>query len=293
MSAPTPADHAAPEAVVAKPRRRARRDHTHVFGLGWLGALIVAMVVLPPLLDLDPLALDSDTRFAGPSAEHWLGTDDLGRDLLARALDGAKISLFVGLGSTALAALVGVPLGMLAGYHRGRVDAVVSFMVDVVLGFPGLVLALGLAAFLGPSVTNVMIAIAVPLAPAFARLARAQTMSLLTREFVEASRVIGTPATSIMRRDIVPNIIEPVLAFALVNVGRAILIEGGLSFLGIGVPLPQPTWGTMINEGRVYLTENPGIILVPSVFMMLTILSINLLADRYLLDRTVVTGGSS
>ncbi|WP_166354482.1 ABC transporter permease [Phytoactinopolyspora limicola] len=269
-----------------------RKDRTHLFALAWLGSLIVALLVLPPLRSLDPLALDSTARFSGPSGEYWLGTDDLGRDLLARALDGAKISLLVGLGSTAIAALIGVPMGMIAGYRGKAADAVVSFIVDVVLGFPGLVLALGLAAFLGPSVTNVMIAIAVPLIPAFARLARAQTMSLLTREFVEASKVIGTPTLSIMRRDIVPNISEAVLAFALVNVGRAILIEGGLSFLGIGVPLPQPTWGTMINEGRVYLTQSPAIILVPSVFMMLTILSINMLADRYLLDRTTVTGGS-
>ncbi|TDE11168.1 ABC transporter permease [Jiangella asiatica] len=292
MTTTTTATGGRPAGTPRVRKRRAGGDWTHVVALAWLGVLIVAMIALPPILGLDPLALDSTARFSGPSGEHWLGTDDLGRDLLARALDGAQVSLLVGLGSTAIAALVGVPLGMLAGYRGRLADAVVSFLVDVLLGFPGLVLALGLAAFLGPSVPNVMIAIAVPLVPAFARLARAQTMSLLTREFIEASRVIGTPTLSIMRRDIVPNITEPVLAFALVNVGRAILIEGGLSFLGIGVPLPQPTWGTMINEGRVYLTQSPAIILAPSVFMMLTILSINLLADRYLLDRTTVAGGS-
>lgn len=264
-----------------------RLDLISVMSIGWLALLVLGMLVLPGLLSLDPLALSAEDRLQGPSLSHWLGTDDLGRDLLARSLDGARVSLTIGMGSTLMAALIGVPLGMLAANHRDRpVDYTVSFGVDVVLGFPGLVLALALAAFLGASTGNVMIAITVPLIPVFVRLAKAQTLAVYTREFIEASRIIGTPLRSIMWRDVIPNILSSLLAFGLVTVGRSILIEGGLSFLGIGVPPPQPTWGSMIDDGRLYLASHPIIILVPSLFMMLTILSTNLLADRFLLDKT-------
>lgn len=267
--------------------RGRRLDLISVMSVGWLALLVLGMLVLPGLLSLDPLALSAEDRLQGPSTSHWLGTDDLGRNLLARSLDGARVSLTIGVGSTLMAALIGVPLGMLAANHRDRpVDYTISFGVDVVLGFPGLVLALALAAFLGASTGNVMIAITVPLIPVFVRLAKAQTLAVYTREFIEASRIIGTPLRSIMWRDVIPNILSSLLAFGLVTVGRSILIEGGLSFLGIGVPPPQPTWGSMIDDGRLYLASHPIIILVPSLFMMLTILSTNLLADRFLLDKT-------
>lgn len=281
-------------AIVA--RRQARRRHVDPIvaaAVGWLVLLVAGVFVVRVILDVDPLALDATARFSGLSADNWLGTDDIGRDLLARCLDGARVSLLIGLGSTALAMVIGVPVGMLAGYRReGTVDAAISFGVDVILGFPGLVLALALAAFLGASTTNVMIAITVPLIPVFVRLARVQTLAVLTREFVEASRVIGTPPRSIMWRDVIPNIAELVLAFALVTVGRVILIEGGLSFLGIGVPQPQPTWGSMINEGRLYLDRHALIILAPSAFLMLTIFSINITADRFLFDRSTAGVGT-
>lgn len=250
----------------------------------WLGGLVVAMIVLPSLLALDPLELDSTSRFAMPGPGHLLGTDNLGRDLLARCLDGARISLLIGIGSTLIAALIGIPLGMIAAWSRGWVDAVISFVLDVILAFPGLVLALGLAAFLGPSVTNIMIAITVPMMPVFARLSRAQTLRVLSYDYVEASHMIGTPARSIMRRDVLPNISEALLAVGFVSVGTAILIEGGLSFLGIGVPMPQPTWGSMIDESRTYLATDPWLATVPALFLMFTILSLNLIADRFLLD---------
>jgi peptide/nickel transport system permease protein len=278
--------------AVMPPRRTRRRwPISERLATGWLLLLVVAMAVLPWLMNLDPLALDAKARFAGPGADHLLGTDNLGRDLLARALDGAQVSLLIGIGSTLIAGLIGVPLGMLAAYVGGRFDAVISFVVDVVLAFPGLVLALALTSFLGASIHNVMIAITVPMLPVFVRLAKAQTRSVMRTEYVEASEVIGTSVPSIMRRDILPNILEAVMAFAFVSVGRAILIEGGLSFLGIGVPLPQPTWGSMINEGRIYMETNPLVIIVPALFLMLTILSLNLVSDRFLLDGDA--GGSA
>lgn len=280
MTASTPAT--IPTGVMPK-RRRPSWPWSERLASGWLIVLVLAMLALPTLLSLDPLALHADARLVGPNSEYLLGTDNLGRDLLARALDGARVSLLIGVGSTAIAALIGVPLGMLAAYVGGWFDAVISFMVDVVLAFPGLVLALALTSFLGPSITNVMIAITVPMVPVFVRLSKAQTRAVVGKEFVEAAEVIGTPITSIMRRDILPNILEALLSFAFVSIGRAILIEGGLSFLGIGVPLPQPTWGSMINEGRIYMATDPMVILVPAVFLILTILSLNIVSDRFLL----------
>jgi len=272
-----------PAAAVAKKARRRWRV-TDVLSLAWLVALALGMLLLPTLLGLDDQKTSAAERLSGPTGAHWLGTDNYGRDLLARALGGARISLLIGFGSVAVAALIGVPLGMLAGYLRGRLDATVSFVVDVILAFPGLILALALASFLGASIANVMIAILVPMAPVFVRLAKAQTMSVAGREYVEASQVIGTPTRSILRRDVLPNIREAILAYGLVSVGTAILIEGGLSFLGMGVPQPQPTWGGMINAGRVYLANDPLLVVVPAAFMLLTILSLNLLADRFMSD---------
>ncbi|WP_155053953.1 ABC transporter permease [Streptomyces blattellae] len=273
--------------------KRARRQWglTDVLAMSWLALLVFGMLFLPTLLNIDADTMSPADRLTGPSAHHWLGTDNYGRDLLARALAGARISLWIGFGSVAASALVGVPIGMLAGYLGGWLDRITSFVVDVVLAFPGLVLALALASFLGQSITNVMIAIAVPMCPVFVRLAKAQTLSVARREYVEASQVIGTPARSILRRDVLPNITEAMLAFALVSVGHAILIEGGLSFLGMGMPPTVTSWGGMINYGRGFISSNPALIAVPSAFMLLTILSLNLLADRFLGGRAGNTGG--
>lgn len=277
--APASADAAAPRPAVRAPRRWRVTD---VLAATWLAALVLGMLLLPTILGISADKMVVADRLAGPSAQHWLGADNYGRDLLARALAGARVSLWIGFGSVAAAALVGIPLGLLAGYLRGWFDAVVSFVVDVVLAFPGLILALALASFLGASISNVMIAITVPMFPVFVRLAKAQTLAVSRREYVEASQVIGTRMRSILWRDVLPNIAEAMLAFALVSVGTAILIEGGLSFLGMGVPSTTPTWGSMINYGRDFISTNPSIIAVPAAFMLLTILSLNLLADRYL-----------
>ncbi|MDQ6524262.1 ABC transporter permease [Nocardioides sp. LHD-245] len=287
----------APPAVPSGSRRRGRASRRRswtwmeILSATWLVLLVFGMFLLPLILHLDALEFDAKARFAGPSAEYLLGTDNYGRDLLARALSGAKVSLFIGLGSTFLALVIGVPIGTAAAYFGGWVDAVISFVTDVILGFPGLVLALVLTAFLGASKTNVMIAITAQAIPAFVRMARSQTLALMNRDFVEASKVLGTRPHSIIARDLFPNIADTILAFAFVAAGRAIIIEGGLSFLGMGLPLPQPTWGVMINEGRQYLNTDPHLILVPSVFLMLSILSFNVLADRLRADATTDGGG--
>lgn len=270
------------EAEATERRVRRRWYFTDVVSVGWLSGLALATLLLPTLLSLDTSTMSAADRLHGPSTDFLLGTDEYGRGLLARCLAGARVSLLIGFGSVLAAAVIGVPLGMLAGYLRGWLDAVISFVVDVVMAFPGLVLALALAAFLGASVTNVMIAITVPMTPVFVRLAKAQTISIARRDYVEASQVIGTPTRSVLARDILPNIAQAILAYALVSVGTAILIEGGLSFLGLGVPPSQPSWGAMINDGTTFISTEPYLIVVPSMFMLMTILSLNLFADRFL-----------
>ncbi len=267
--------------VTRRPKRRSWYV-TDVLSVGWLVTLALATLLLPTLLHLDTATMSAADRLQGPFGDAFLGTDEYGRSLFARCLAGARVSLLIGFGSVAAAAIIGVPLGMLAGYLRGWVDAVISFIVDVVMAFPGRVLALALAAFLGASVTNVMIAITVPMTPVFVRLSKAQTLSISRRDYVEASQVIGTPTRSILARDVLPNISQAILAYALVSVGTAILIEGGLSFLGLGVPPSQPSWGAMINDGTTFISSEPYLIAVPSAFMLMTILSLNLVADRFL-----------
>jgi peptide/nickel transport system permease protein len=243
------------------------------------------LFVLPPLLGLHPQTPSVEAKLAGPGAGHVLGADNLGRDLLARVLSGAHISLAIGFGSVLIAGVIGIPIGMFAAYIGGAFSAVATFIVDVILAFPGLILALALTAFIGPSFLSVLVAITVPMMPVFARLAKIQTASVLQREYVEASRVIGTPMLSILRRDVLPNIAESMIAFALVSVGTAIMIEAGLSFLGLGVPPPQPSWGSMIADGQTYLESGPQMIIVPAAFLVLTIVSLNLLSDRFLSDQ--------
>jgi peptide/nickel transport system permease protein len=275
--------------VIAPDAPRKRRLHgwrvPELLSLAWLVALVVGMFVLPPLLGLHPQTPSVEAKLAGPGAGHVLGADNLGRDLLARVLSGAHISLAIGFGSVLIAAVIGIPIGMFAAYIGGAFSAVATFIVDVILAFPGLILALALTAFIGPSFLSVLVAITVPMMPVFARLAKIQTASVLQREYVEASRVIGTPMLSILRRDVLPNIAESMIAFALVSVGTAIMIEAGLSFLGLGVPPPQPSWGSMIADGQTYLESGPQMIIVPAAFLVLTIVSLNLLSDRFLSDQ--------
>jgi peptide/nickel transport system permease protein len=275
--------------VIAPDAPRKRRLHgwrvAELLSLAWLVALVVGMFVLPPLLGLHPQTPSVEAKLAGPGAGHVLGADNLGRDLLARVLSGAHISLAIGFGSVLIAAVIGIPIGMVAAYIGGAFSAVATFIVDVILAFPGLILALALTAFIGPSFLSVLVAITVPMMPVFARLAKIQTASVLQREYVEASRVIGTPMLSILRRDVLPNIAESMIAFALVSVGTAIMIEAGLSFLGLGVPPPQPSWGSMIADGQTYLESGPQMIIVPAAFLVLTIVSLNLLSDRFLSDQ--------
>jgi peptide/nickel transport system permease protein len=247
---------------------------------GWIVFLILIAVFVHVLPFQDPLKPDPRNTAAAPSWDHWFGTDSLGRDLLARSAYGTRISLFVAFLSSVVAATIGSLFGFLAGYLRGRTERVVMSAMDVMLAFPTLVFALALVAFLGASTRNVIIAIAVVAVPVFARLVRAQTLSYSEREFVVASRATGATDRRTLLTEIAPNVVPSILAFALVLAALAIVIEGGLSFLGLGVPLPTPTWGSIISSGQKDLDTAPHISLIPGLLMFLTILALNTAGER-------------
>jgi peptide/nickel transport system permease protein len=247
--------------------------------LAWIGLIIIAagladLLPLPNPTDMDMLA-----RRAPPSFEHWLGTDRLGRDMLARLVYGARISLTVALLAPLIGLLIGGALGILAGYFRGALETVVVGAVDVLLAFPPLVLALAVTAYLGQTIANLTYIIGVLSIPAFTRVARAATLSIATREFILAARAMGATELRILLRELLPNVILPLLAFFLLAVAVTIVVEGALSFLGLGVPPPAPSWGGMIGEGRESLETAPRIALLPALFMFLTVLAFNAVGD--------------
>jgi len=263
---------------------RGEREFAPGFGFwlaaGWIAMFVVVALLADVLPFQDPYAPDPRNTSAGPSAEHWFGTDTIGRDLLARAVFGARISLVVAFASSALAALLGSLFGFVAGYFRGRTEQLVMGAMDVMLAFPALVFALALTAFLGPSTRNVIAAITVIAVPVFARLVRAQTLSYSEREFVLASRAAGATHRRTLLTEIAPNVAPSILAFGLVLAALAILIEGGLSFLGLGVPLPTPTWGSIIASGQGELDTAPHISLITGGLIFLTVLALNTAGER-------------
>jgi peptide/nickel transport system permease protein len=247
--------------------------------LGWIG-LIVLAAALADLLPLpSPTDMDMLARRAPPSAAHWLGTDRLGRDMLARLIHGGRISLTVAILAPLIGLVIGGALGIVAGYFRGPLETVVVGGVDVLLAFPPLVLALAITAYLGQTVANLTYIIGILSIPAFTRVARAATLSLAKREFILAARAMGATEIRILLRELLPNVILPLMAFFLLAVAVTIVVEGALSFLGLGVPPPAPSWGGMIGEGRESLETAPRIAFLPALFMFLTVLCFNLVGD--------------
>jgi peptide/nickel transport system permease protein len=218
-------------------------------------------------------------RRAPPSAAHWLGTDRLGRDMLARLIWGARISLTVGVLAPLIGLIFGGALGVLAGYFRGRLETLVVGGVDVLLAFPPLVLALAVTAYLGQTVAILTGIIGILSIPPFTRVARAATLSLAQREFILAARAMGATELRIILRELLPNVALPLLAFFLLAVAVTIVVEGALSFLGLGVPPPAPSWGSMIGEGRESLEIAPRIAFLPAAVMFLTVLAFNVVGD--------------
>ncbi|MBV9539226.1 MAG: ABC transporter permease, partial [Acidisphaera sp.] len=214
-----------------------------------------------------------------PSAAHWMGTDENGRDVLARVLFGAQASLLAGVVSVLIAAGIGVPLGLVSGFLRGKADAVIGRVADAMLSCPFLILAIALAAFLGPSLQNAMIAIGVTAAPVFMRVARGATLDAATNDYVEAARALGNPRWRVAMRHILPNIVAPVMVQATLAIAQAIIAEASLSFLGLGQQPPMPSWGSMLNAAQRFLTQAPWLAIFPGAAIFLAVLAFNLVGD--------------
>jgi peptide/nickel transport system permease protein len=247
-------------------------------GLVVILALILVAILAPVLSPYDPTS-QAAKRLLPPSAEHLLGTDHLGRDLLSRIIYGSRISLYVGLLATGLATLIGIPFGVLAGYLGGTFDNIVMRIVDILLAFPGLVLAIVLAGLLGPNITNAMIAIGVVSAPSFARVARGSVLSVKQELYVEAARMIGCQNGRILWSHVLTNILAPLIVLATVRMSTAILTEAGLSFLGLGTQPPTASWGIMLNDGRRYMELAPWVAVFPGLAIAITVLAFNFLGD--------------
>jgi len=274
---------AAPDIVAAieVPHRARRRALGWVFWLAvaWIGVVLFGALAADLLPIPDPSKISLLHRRQPPSAMYLFGTDHLGRDVLARVVHGSRASLTVGLISAFLGLLVGGALGLLAGYFRGGFESLTMATVDVLLAFPPLVLALAIIAYLGQSVVILTLTLALLSVPAATRVARATTLAIAEREFVVAARALGATHVRIMLRELLPNVVLPLTVFTLIAVAVLIIAEGTLSFLGLGVPPPTPSWGSMMSEGREQLDFAPHIALIPAVVMFLTVLSFNLVGD--------------
>jgi peptide/nickel transport system permease protein len=270
------------EVGTTRVRRHSRGRIGVWLAAGWMaliGFLAISSLFLP---FQDPSALNRNQARKLPSWDHWLGTDNLSRDILSRIANGARVSLLVGVVSALLASIVGVGLGLLAGYFRRTTSSLIMGAMDVLLAAPALILVITLTTFLGPGVRNLIIVIALLAVPAFARVTRTQTVSFAERDFVKAAKVLGATRKRIILKEIAPNILPTIAAYFLVTVSLAILIEGALSFLNLGVSRERPTWGGMINDGRSHLGETVHISLIPALVMFLTVLSLNTLGERLL-----------
>jgi peptide/nickel transport system permease protein len=250
-----------------------------VAGLIVIAAFILLAVFAPLIVPFDPVATSWTLVRKPPSALHWFGTDDLGRDILSRVIFGARASLLAGAISVGIALSVGVPFGLLAGYRGGFIDALISRITDAMLACPFLILAIALAAFLGPSLGNAMIAVGITTTPVFIRLTRGQTIGVKVEDYVEAARAIGNPRWRIALFHILPNILPALLVQATLSIAAAIIAEAALSFLGLGQQPPAPSWGSMLNAAQRFLTNAPWMALWPGLAIFLVVLSFNLVGD--------------
>jgi peptide/nickel transport system permease protein len=265
------------------PARLALRRFLHrpvaVAGLVVILVFVFVAAFAPLISPYDPIATSWTAIRKAPSAAHWMGTDENGRDVLARVIFGAQASLLAGVVSVLIAAGIGVPAGLLAGFAGGWMDTILSRIVDAMLACPFLILAIALAAFLGPDLTNAMIAIGVSTAPRFMRVARAATLDAASNEYVEAARAIGNPAWRVAVRHVLPTIVPPVLVQGTLAIAAAIIAEASLSFLGLGQQPPAPSWGSMLNSAQRFLTQAPWLAVFPGIAIFLSVLAFNLVGD--------------
>jgi len=264
-------------------------------GVVMVAVLAVLAVFAPWIAPYDPSTIDLPTRLSPPAAAHWFGTDELGRDILSRVIFGARISMLVGSSVVAFSLLLGLIVGCIAGYYGGRVDRLVNVVVmNAFLSFPGILLAIAFVAFLGPGILNLILALSIGGWVGYARLVRAQVLATREREYVVAARALGASDWRVITRHILPNMIQPVIVQAAIGMAGAILAEATMSFLGLGVPPPTASWGTMLNDGRAHLFDAPHLVLFPAAAVMVAVLSFNFIGDAlrdYLDPRARIEAG--
>ncbi|WP_052513162.1 ABC transporter permease [Bosea sp. LC85] len=259
--------------------RRLSKRKSALVGLAVVLLMVFVAVFAPLLAPYDPTAQSWTAVRKAPSAAHWFGTDEAGRDMLSRIIWGARASLLAGLTSVGIAMAIGVPLGLAAGFLGGLVDGFISRFTDAMLACPFLILAIALAAFLGPSLTNAMLAIGITAMPLFIRLTRGQVLSIKAEEYVEAASAVGNPQWRIAVRHILPNILPQLMVQATLTIAAAIIAEASMSFLGLGLQPPAPSWGSMLNSAQRFLSNAPWMALWPGIAIFATVLSFNLLGD--------------
>jgi peptide/nickel transport system permease protein len=259
--------------------RTLRRDRAASLGFILFFLIVGAAIFAPIIAPHDPMVLQMRDRFQGPSFAHPLGTDELGRDLLSRLIYGARVSMSVGVLSVGLAALVGVPLGLIGSYYGGRSDSIIMRLMDGLLAFPAIILALAIMTALGPSLINAMVAIGIVYIPTFARIMRSSVLGLKEQDFVEAARAIGCTDWRLMYRAVLPNCLSPLIVQVTVGFANAILTEAALSFLGLGIQPPTPSWGAMLAMGRRFLTQTAWYSTTAGAAIFLAVLSLNLVGD--------------
>jgi peptide/nickel transport system permease protein len=267
----------------ASPWRRAWRRLLRRRGamLGMVVVLLfIALALFAPWVSpQDPIATSWGAIRKAPSAAHWMGTDEIGRDVFARVIWGTQASLLAGVVSVSISLCLGVPIGLIAGYVGGFTDGLISRITDAFLACPFLILAIALAAFLGPSLTNAMIAIGVSATPIFVRLTRAQVINIKVEDYIEAARAVGNPPLRIVLRHVMPNILAPLIVQATLAIAAAVIAEASLSFLGLGQQPPAPSWGSMLNTAKNYVDNAPWMAIWPGLSIFLLVLSFNLLGD--------------
>ena len=261
------------------PLRRLLRGPSAAIALAIIVAFVGVAIFAPWIAPYDPVATDFAAVRKAPSTAHWLGTDEIGRDVLSRVIFGSRASLLAGVVSVLISLAIGVPTGLLAGYAGGITDMLISRMTDALLACPFLILAIALAAFLGPSLENAMIAIGISATPAFIRLARGTTLAVKAEEYILAARAIGNPPWRVALRHVLPNIVPPLLVQATLAIAAAVIAEASLSFLGLGQQPPEPSWGSMLNTAKNYIDNAPWMALWPGLSIFLLVLSFNLVGD--------------
>lgn len=259
--------------------RKFRSGHGAMFGLVVVGFFVLLALLAPALPIADPTSQDWMAVRKPPSIEHWFGTDDLGRDVLSRIAFGAQASLMAGVVSVAIAVIIGVPIGLVSAYFGGWLDLIVSRFTEAFLAMPFLIMAIAFAAFLGPSLTNAMIAIGLSGMPVFVRLTRGQVLAVKTEDYVEGARSVGLSHVRIMIAYILPNVLAPIVVQATLTIASAIIAEASLSFLGLGQQPPAPSWGSALNVAKNFLTQAPWMALYPGVAIFLVVMGFNLLGD--------------